>query len=449
VILTGKSVGVREFVVVVGYLGERLKATLTNHADLGVTISFVENPDWQKGNGISVLKAKQVLNDDFFLLMADHVFDARILQALIDHRPNTPVVLAVDRRPPNEGDTRVLTIDGSIVDIGKDVDNGNCLDTGIFLCSPKVFSYIEKAVDKGKTELSDGIAEAARSQDAETLDISLIDKYLPGMRKESNPFWIDIDNREDLAKAEKLLIGTASKGRNDILASYVNRPIENFLVKRLAKKKITANHITVLTNVLAYGATLAIFKGYLLFGSFLTFVVSILDGVDGKLSRVKLSSSSLGKMEHAFDFLFEHSWYIALSLYVSRAYGVSAILMGALVVLFDGFAHYCEDAFGKTIKERPLVDYGPVEQLFRRFDGRRNTYILLMLLGVLLEVPFWSLVGICAWSFVSAVFYGSRAFKHLRARDRIRERHVSTDIEVTDERLARQAAPESDRPTVV
>jgi hypothetical protein len=104
--------------------------------------------------------------------------------------------------------------------------------------------------------------------------------------------WKDIDTKEDLHKARNLLIDNACKGRNDLLATYVNKPIENFIVSIMANTKI-------------------------LFASLLTFIVSFMDGVDGKLSRVKMASSHIGKMEHPFDFLFEHSWYIALALFLS------------------------------------------------------------------------------------------------------------------------------------
>ena len=159
-----------------------------------------------------------------------------------------------------------------------------------------------------------------------------------------------------------------------------------------------------------------------MFASLLTFVVSFMDGVDGKLSRVKLSSSNIGKMEHAFDFLFEHSWYIALAIYLSNTFGAMPALLSTFILLFDGFSDYSGSAFGKTIKNRPLADYGRIEQLFRKFDGRKNSYIIFILIGVLLNAPFWSLVAISVWSLVSAIFYGSRTIMHLYRTDKLTPR---------------------------
>jgi phosphatidylglycerophosphate synthase len=249
-------------------------------------------------------------------------------------------------------------------------------------------------------------------------DITQVDEYVSAMRKEIKPFCVDVDHEEDILRAKELLIDNACKGRNDLLATYVNKPIENFITARLASTSITPNQITILTNVVAYAATILFAKGYLLVGSLVTFIVSFMDGVDGKLSRVKMAGSNLGKMEHAFDFLFEHSWYIALALYLSAAHGASALLLCILILLFDGFSQHCGRVFGKGIKKRPLHDYGPIERLFRKFDGRKNSYIILILVGILLNAPFWSLVAVAAWSFISAAFYASRTILHLSRADK-------------------------------
>jgi len=418
VVLTTKQVGIKEFVIVLGYLGDKIKAQLRSGNRYGVKIDYVENNDYQRENGVSVLKAKELLNESFILLMADHIFDARILKELVDYHIRRPVILTIDRRKPLPGDTRVLEKGGRIIDIGKDIEESNCIDTGIFLCSPRIFYYIEEAVKEGKTELTDGIAKAVENRDAEIFDITQIDPYIPSMRKETKPFWIDVDTKENLIEAERILIENACKGRNDLLATCVNKPIENLIVSRLVNTRITPNQVTILTNIIAYTSTFLFLKGDLLFASLLTFVVSFMDGVDGKLSRVKMSSSNIGKMEHAFDYLFEHSWYIALAIYLSNTLGAMPVLLGTFILLFDGFSNYCGSAFGKAIKRRPLQDYGRIEQLFRKFDGRKNSYIVFILIGVLLNAPFWSLVAISVWSSVSAIFYCSRTIRHLHAIDK-------------------------------
>jgi len=416
VILTAKQADIKEFVILVGYLGDKIKANLGDGEKLRVKITYIKNKEWQGENGVSVLKAKELLNERFILLMSDHIFDDRILKELVGYDLRSSVVLAIDRREPLPGDTKVLEKEGRIIDIGKNIEESNCIDTGIFLYSPKIFSHIKEAVKEGKTELADGIAKAAKNKDAEIFDITQINSYIPNMRKEIKPFWLDIDTKDDLIEAKKILIKNACKGRNDLLATYVNKPIENFIVRRLANTRITANQITVLTNMIAYISTGLFLGGYLLCASLITFIVSFMDGVDGKLSRIKMSSSNIGKMEHAFDFLFEHSWYVALAIYLSKVHSI-AILLSVFIILFDGFSHYRGQAFGKAIKNRPLADYSRIEQLFRKFDGRKNSYIIFILISILLNAPFWSLVAVAFWSFVSAGFYCVRTMKYLYIMD--------------------------------
>lgn len=92
-------------------------------------------------------------------------------------------------------------------------------------------------------------------------------------------------------------------------------------------------------------------------------------------------------------------------------------MLSAFVLLFDGFSNYCGEAFGKAFNGLQLQDYGKIERTFRKFDGRRNSYIIFILIGVLLRVPFYSLIAIAFWSFMSAAFYCLRTVQHLNMMD--------------------------------
>jgi CDP-L-myo-inositol myo-inositolphosphotransferase len=203
IILTAKHAGIREFVIVIGYLGEKIKTYLGDGSRLKVQIEYVENKEWKSENSLSVLKAKELLDEDFVLLMSDHIFDERILKELIFCKRKSSITLAIDRKESLPGDTKVLEKNGNIIEIGKHIEASNSIDTGIFLCSHKIFSYIEAVIKEGKTELADAIAKAAQNKDAKIYDITHINPYTPSMRKEIKPFWVDIDTNNDLIKAEE------------------------------------------------------------------------------------------------------------------------------------------------------------------------------------------------------------------------------------------------------
>jgi choline kinase len=313
VILTAKQAGFNEFLIVCGYQGEKLKSRLGDGERFRVKIDYINNKEWRRGNGVSALKAKDHLKEKFILLMADHVFDSRILRELVKHETNRSTVLVVDRKESSGGDTKVLEKRGKLVYVGKDIEISNCIDTGILLCSPKLFLYIEESVREGKTELADGITKAAQNNDAEIFDMCQIESYASKMRKDVQPWWIDVDTEKDWLAAKEKIIENASKNPSDALAYYVHKPIENELVAFLSNYKITPNQLTIIVNILAYTVTALFLAGHLLPASILSFVVGIVDGLDGKLARVKMETSKLGSLEHSFDLLFEFSWFIALS----------------------------------------------------------------------------------------------------------------------------------------
>ncbi|HEX54857.1 MAG: hypothetical protein DRO90_01655 [Candidatus Altiarchaeales archaeon] len=413
-ILTAKLAGIREFLIIVGYLGDKIKDNLGDGSKFGVKIDYIENKEWRKGNATSLLRAREFLKERFILLMSDHIFDERILKAIINFKSKSSVVLAVDRRESIRDDTKVLEKNGRIISIGKDIEEYNCIDTGIFSCAPKIFSYAENSIRNGRYELSDCIMEAARNADARIFDITGIDRYEPKMRKEIQPWWIDIDTVEDIKRAEDIIIENASKNPSDLLACYVHKPIENKIVSWIAKNfKITPNQITIVVNILAYIITALFLFGYLLPASILTFVVGILDGLDGKLARVKLRTSRIGLLEHSFDLLFEFSWIIALALFIYFSTKDSLpLILGMLILMFIAFYRSIYDQFRKATGIS-LDDSGDFERRFRRIAGRRNLYNIPIFISILLSVPLYSLIFILIHSGITAVVYSTCAIRHL------------------------------------
>jgi len=417
VILTAKQAGIGEFLVVVGDSGDKIKSHLGDGRDLGVRISYVEDGRRGEGDGASVLAAKESMGEEFVLLMSDHIFDTRILKGLLSAGGKGSVVLAVDRREPLPKDTKVLERGGKVINIGKNIEESNCVMTGIFLCSPRIFSYIEEAVGKGKCELADAIREAARDGDAEVFDITQIESYASKMRKEIRPWWIDIDTEEDLRKAKEIIIESASKSPSDALACYVHKPIENKLVAFISKFNITPNQLTIIVNILAYTVTTLFYLGHLLPASILTFVVGIADGLDGKLARVKMKTSKLGSLEHSFDLLFEFSWFIALSWFLfNSTKNPTPLILCTFIILFIAFYRHIYDQFRRATG-RSLDDSGDFERIFRRIAGRRNLYNIPILICILLGVPLYALYFIFFHAGITAIVYAARAMKHLHAAD--------------------------------
>jgi CDP-L-myo-inositol myo-inositolphosphotransferase len=412
-----KEVGVTDVYVVVGYRGDEIIKKIEAEGE-GLHLRFIENPEWEKGNLSSLVAARNHIKNNFILLMSDHLFDPRILKHLLNKGPKGTLLLAVDRTEASQEDTKIMEKEGKIVDIGKGLERFNCVDIGIFLCSPKTFQYAEKAAADGNSELADCVRYAASDGEAWVSDIGEISSYVPKVRRNVKPFWFDIDTPDDIRQAKNQLVRSSGKSASDFWAHFVHRPIEDRIVYHLADSKVTPNQVTIAVNLVAYCTTALFFFGYLLLASVLTFVVGLMDGLDGKLARVRGQATKLGLLEHPFDLLFEFSWFIALALFLSQTgYGTLPLGLCALTITFIAFYRHCYDQFGRAMG-RSLDDYGNFERKFRRVAGRRNLYNIHILGWVLIGYPVYALVTILCHSILTAVVYALRAGIHMHAADK-------------------------------
>src|SRR5260370_38608838 len=68
--------GIERFVLVVGYRSDLIRNWFEGRS-FGVSVTFVENPDYHKANGVSALKARNAIRDNFLLLMTAHLFEPK------------------------------------------------------------------------------------------------------------------------------------------------------------------------------------------------------------------------------------------------------------------------------------------------------------------------------------------------------------------------------------
>ena len=172
VITLMQSVGIEKVVVVVGYRGDQIKEYIAKKNIQGVV--FAENTEYNKKNGISLLRAKGSLDDAPFLLsMSDHIFSndffADFLEKAEPKLEKYNVVLSVDRNIEGVFDlddaTKVVTENGEITTIGKELPSYDAVDTGLFLCRPSVFPKLQDIYDtKGDVSISDVMAAQARER---------------------------------------------------------------------------------------------------------------------------------------------------------------------------------------------------------------------------------------------------------------------------------------------
>lgn len=190
--------GCNTAVIVLGFRAGHLEEEIRGVYSGPLSLRFVYNPNFDKSNGLSVLAAKPFVGGDFVLVMADHVVGNDVMMIARDHQPPAGgASLLVDRKIDTIFDmddaTKVRTEGDRIVDIGKNLKEFDCIDTGVFVCTGGLFDALDEVrVETGDASLSDGIASLAHRGVMTAVDIG-------------NGFWQDVDTPEMLAHAERSL----------------------------------------------------------------------------------------------------------------------------------------------------------------------------------------------------------------------------------------------------
>jgi len=195
-----QDAGLEDIFVVTGYKRAKIQSFAEQFSKRhGIDIHCLYNPLWEKENGLSVLKAKGHIRGEFFLLMADHLFDKNILfQLKSQPLAENELILAVDFDIQNNSNinyedvTKVQVKDGRISAIGKDLATFNAFDTGIFLCTPALFEALEESLSRNDSSLTGGVRVMARKGNAKVMGMD-------------GGWWIDVDDENAAQKAERIV----------------------------------------------------------------------------------------------------------------------------------------------------------------------------------------------------------------------------------------------------
>jgi choline kinase len=188
--------GVEKISAVVGFESDRLSAVLKDLIPRGIELEVVENREWQKQNGISLLATKNHVVAPFLLTMSDHLFDAAIVDLLIRSADTNFLNVAIDRKLDSIFDLadamKLQTRQDRVVAIGKNLEQYDAIDIGLFVCPLEIFDYLERAKRNDDCSLADGVRAMAADGKVRGIDIG-------------DAWWQDIDTPEMLAEAERHL----------------------------------------------------------------------------------------------------------------------------------------------------------------------------------------------------------------------------------------------------
>ncbi len=382
-IVTCLEEGIRRFVVVLGYRADAVRQHLEEiAARRNCEIECVVAPDWERGNGASARAAASKVSDEpFLLLMADHLIDRSLIRTVC----RTPlregeVCLAVDRDRSaivDEQDvTKTVVADGRILRVGKNLEEWNAADTGVFLCTKGLFEELERLDAGSLSEATNSLAAQGRLLAADA----------------TGQPWLDVDTPEAYRVAvRRLLAGLGKPSGDGFISEYLNRPISTRISALLARTRLTPNWITALSFVISIaGAGLLGLGQYAagVVGALLVQFGSIVDGCDGEIARLKHMASARGAW---LDSMLDRYADVAVALAVTFAYTSAKPEHWAWI---GGFlAAWGFLLAGYVTKEFELRNGFPYPDDWLNRLKRRDLRLLIICAGALIGKPFYALLA--------------------------------------------------------
>jgi CDP-L-myo-inositol myo-inositolphosphotransferase len=356
--------GVREFVVVIN---EGFKDQLLSFLEReGFRFRYVVNSDPDRGNGYSLYLTSDFVDEEFVLVMGDHVYEEEFIKEAIGKKgligDKNPTFVDIDEA------TKVKVKDGRVERIGKSLKKFDCIDTGFFILTPEIFRYAEDIVsEKYEVSLSE-IMERAK------VEVSFVSRY----------FWMDVDTKEELRRANREIVRRSIKASEDGMVSrHINRKISTRITERVVGN-ITPNQATLISFLAGIVSFLMIFISKPVAGIILQ-ISSILDGIDGEIARVRMMSSPYGGwidsiLDRIVDFLF------LLGLAVTTPLDTTGWLLFALAAFGSVMVSYTSEryrgAFGRSI----FQDYPQLRRLPGKRDERIFVTMIALFLGAVVEL---------------------------------------------------------------
>lgn len=255
------------------------------------------------------------------------------------------------------------------------------------------------AEDRGETweQLAAGLSALDRGESGK-----------PGAAGEAGApvFCALVNGPGDVDRQERRLFRSLGKESDGFSARAINRPLSTRLSRLLSRTAVTPNQLTFALLAVMFASAWLIARGTWagFFGGVLLYdAVSILDGCDGELARVKFLESDAGSwIDTLSDMVGNHLFIFSLGLGLSRQAGLSGamrnfyLVEGVLTVCFMALTLWGVARLTRERGEqgnlnnfgRSVVGASPLRGVFRTFAvfasqvSRRDTYCHLFVLAV-------------------------------------------------------------------
>ena len=245
----------------------------------------------------------------------------------------------------------------------------------------------------------------------ERVNTSDMDSYIGSMRRRLEPFLFKIEEATDLKKAEKVAFTAIYKGATDFITKYAWPWPTRMMVHALSPTGITPNQITYISMVLSFGAIPLFFTGWFWTAWIMGIIMSFLDTLDGKLARLTMRTSEAGHwLDNASDTIYLWLWYAGIGWYFSNDIfdfqEVNTIAAWALVGFFT-IDKIITGLFKKLFGAQ-LHDFAPIDWHARIYIARRNPFLVVLLIGLIINQPVFGLHAMAVWQTATFAFHMMR-----------------------------------------
>lgn len=187
------AAGVSELAIVLGFNQQYIREYLAKES-FSIPLILLENTEWERGNALSVYKAKDfAAGEQILLSMSDHLVKVDALRQIVSSREECNLLLVdpyIELNFDLDDATKVKTEDSYIVSIGKELTDYDALDCGIFRLESDFFSAVEVAVYKGSESISAAIGELIAAKRIKAVKLAELEQ------------WLDIDTPEAYEHAQ-------------------------------------------------------------------------------------------------------------------------------------------------------------------------------------------------------------------------------------------------------
>lgn len=332
------------------------------------------------------------------LLYANHLFDARVLTALINMQKNMVLY-------DNDDVPAAIRTDGyEAPRLLRDILNKN----------------------------SGNAASDLPRYGVEDLNID----FQQSLKKKDPPYVLPISqaNRKQL---ESELFAGSYKGVTDLVTKWL-WPVPAFWATHFCvRHRLQPNHVTLLSLVLAILTGIAFWYSHFGIGLIMGWFMTFLDTVDGKLARVTVTSSRLGDvLDHGLDIVHPPFWYwawgVGLASTLTPIAGLE-ILIGLMLFGYIG-GRLCEGAFQYWLASFDIFIWQQLDSFNRLITARRNPNLLLLTCGWLIERPDLGFFLVVAWHLISTTILAGRLLSGWRERRHSPLRSWLQDIDPSRDR---------------